>query len=81
MLTTTSGMRRIITERWALAREQAAVQTPYGQVGVKLAWLGERVMNAAPEYEDCRQLALERGVPLKEVYVAAAARDINKGHE
>lgn len=69
-------MRRITTERWALAREQATVQTPRGQVGIKLAWPGERVVDAAPEYEDCRQLTLERGVPRREIY--AAARDKNE---
>jgi uncharacterized protein (DUF111 family) len=71
--TTTIGIRRVKTERWALAREYAAVQTPLGEVGLKLARLGERVVNASPEYEDCRRLALEHGVPLKEVYAAATA--------
>ena len=30
-------------------------------------------MTASPEYEDCRCLALENDVPLKEVYAAAEA--------
>jgi uncharacterized protein (DUF111 family) len=49
------------------------VETPYGTVGVKVARLGAKVMTASPEYEDCRRLARESGVPLKEVYVAAEA--------
>ncbi len=69
--TTTIGLRRQEVQRWALARERMEVETPYGRVGVKVARLGGKVMTASPEYEDCRRLALERGVPLKEVYLAA----------
>ncbi len=69
--TTTIGLRRQEVQRWALARERVEVETPYGTVGVKVARLGGKVMTASPEYEDCRRLALESSVPLKEVYTAA----------
>jgi uncharacterized protein (TIGR00299 family) protein len=71
--TTTIGLRRQEVQRWALARERVEVETPYGTVGVKVARLGGKAMTASPEYEDCRRLALESGVPLKEVYTAAEA--------
>lgn len=71
--TTTIGLRRQEVQRWALARERVEVETPYGSVGAKVARLGGKVMSASPEYEDCHRLALERGVPLKEVYAAAEA--------
>lgn len=71
--TTTIGLRQQEVQRWALARERVEVKTPYGTVGVKVAKLGGKVMTASPEYEDCRHLALESGVPLKEVYTAAEA--------
>jgi len=71
--TTTIGLRRQEVQRWALARERVEVETPYGTVGVKVARLSGRVVTASPEYEDCRRLALESGVPLKEVYAAAEA--------
>ena len=38
-----------------------------------MARLGGRVVTTSPDYEDCRRLALESGVPLKEVYTAAEA--------
>jgi uncharacterized protein (DUF111 family) len=60
-------------QRWTLARERVEVETPYSTVGVKVARLGGKGMTASPEYKDCRRLALESGVPLKEVYVAAEA--------
>jgi uncharacterized protein (DUF111 family) len=33
--------------------------------------LGSEIINIAPEYEDCKRLAEERGVALKEIYRAA----------
>lgn len=71
--TTTIGLRRQEVQRWALARERVEVETSCGTVGVKVARLSGRVVTASPEYEDCRCLALESGVPLKEVYAAAEA--------
>jgi hypothetical protein len=40
---------------------------------MKLGLKGARVLNAAPEFEDCRALALKAGVPLKDVQAAAIA--------
>jgi uncharacterized protein (DUF111 family) len=28
----------------------------------------ERIVNLAPEYEDCKRWALKKGIPLKEVF-------------
>jgi hypothetical protein len=36
-----------------------------------MARLDGKIVNAAPEFEDCRRLADERSVPLKEVMQAA----------
>jgi len=81
--TTTIGVRFHTVRRWKLRRESAVVETPYGPVGVKIARRGDAVLNVAPEYRDCRRVAEERGVPLKEVYQAAvaAARAQEEGRE
>ena len=47
------------------------VKTPHGEVSVKLGRLDGRVVQAAPEFESCRKLAAQAGVPLKEIYAAA----------
>jgi uncharacterized protein (DUF111 family) len=65
--TTTLGLRMYRAERRVLDRRWEAVETPYGVVRVKIASENGRVRNFAPEYEDCRQLARERKVPLKDV--------------
>jgi len=69
--TTTLGVRVQEVERLCLPREFEEVETPYGVVKVKVAKLGNEVVNISPEYEDCRRIALERNVPLKEVMAAA----------
>ena len=71
--TTTLGIRQNTLERLCLERETVKVDTRYGQVRIKVAKLGGRIMNLSPEYEDCHRFALETGKPLKEVYEAARA--------
>jgi hypothetical protein len=71
--TTTIGMRRTEWDRTVLERESVEVATPYGTVRMKLARRGGRLVNAAPEFEDCLRAARERAVPVKEVWAAALA--------
>ena len=69
--TTTIGIRFSLAQRRTLRREYRQVQTEYGTVTVKISSLDGQRMNFVPEYEDCRRLAEERGVALKEVQAAA----------
>ncbi|HEV2423517.1 MAG TPA: nickel pincer cofactor biosynthesis protein LarC [Terriglobia bacterium] len=79
--TTTLGLRISTAERRVLEREVINVETPYGPIRVKVGRRNGQVVNAAPEFEDCRRAALERGVPLKNVMEAALAgfRNSNPG--
>jgi hypothetical protein len=69
--TTTIGVRISEARRKVLEREVVKVETAYGPVRMKLARLDGKIVNAAPEFEDCRRLADEGSVPLKEVMQAA----------
>lgn len=69
--TPTLGVRVQEVERMCLFREFMEVETPYGVVRVKLAKFGDQIINIAPEFEDCRRIALEGKIPLKEVMSAA----------
>jgi uncharacterized protein (TIGR00299 family) protein len=69
--TTTIGLRYHDVDRECLRRELVTIETPLGAVRFKLAWQGERVVNAAPEFEDCVRLAAERSMPVKEVQAVA----------
>jgi hypothetical protein len=70
--TTAFGVRRQAAERRKLRREFATVNTPFGDVTMKLGKLDGKVVQAAPEHESCKQAAARSGVPLKTVYEAAA---------
>lgn len=64
---TAIGLRFHREGRWTLPRETGTVATSLGQVAVK------KVTTPAgdilyPEYEDCRRLALAKGIPLQQVY-------------
>ena len=65
--TTTLGVRSYEVMRRALEREIVPVSTPYGEVRVKIARQDGRVVNFSPEYEDCKRLAEQKGVPLRTV--------------
>lgn len=71
--TTTLGIRVRETERECLEREIIAVITSFGQVDVKIGRLGERVVNAMPEYDQVKRLAKENDVPFRVVRDAALA--------
>jgi len=71
--TSTLGMRIRRDERSCLERHHIAVQTPYGEIRMKIGKLEGEVMNAAPEFEDCRAAAVRCEVPLKQVQQAAIA--------
>ena len=69
--TTTLGVRYYRAERRVLEREIHEVETVHGTVRIKVAAEDGAVRNFAPEYDDCRRLAREKGVPLKEVWQEA----------
>lgn len=70
--TTSIGLRWRIENKLALAREFAEVETEWGNVRIKIArWPSGEVVNASPEYEDCRAAAREHRVALKQVMQGA----------
>lgn len=69
--TTTLGVRTYQAKRYKLAREEIVVETEHGKIRVKLGKLKGAVVNFAPEYEDCRRVADEEHIPIKQVYEAA----------
>ncbi|MGB6716238.1 MAG: nickel insertion protein, partial [Candidatus Acidiferrales bacterium] len=69
--TTTIGVRTHEVHRQTLNRETVPVETPLGQIRMKISRLNGTILNAAPEYEDCQRIAVQKGVPLKQVLSAA----------
>jgi uncharacterized protein (TIGR00299 family) protein len=65
--TSTIGLRYYITQRKMATREMMNVTVPWGQANVKVSSYNGKVCSITPEYEDCKKLAAEHNIPLKEV--------------
>jgi len=76
--TTTLGVRTHRAQRRVLPREWVSVSTSYGDVRIKLARSNGHILHAAPEYDDCRKLAVEKQVPLQQV-ISEALRNYESG--
>lgn len=67
--TTAIGLRYRIEKRWTLPRQIGTVETDLGRVAVKQVETPTGLV-LYPEYEDCRRLAIEKKLPLKDIYGA-----------
>ena len=65
--TTTIGIRRRRMSRSVLKRESRETDTSLGKVQVKSCFLGEETRQY-PEYESLKKIAVETGMPYREVY-------------
>lgn len=63
--TTTLGVRYHQVERTVLERRSAVVATPYGSVSVKYGLCNGAVVNIAPEFESCKEIAASAKISLK----------------
>jgi uncharacterized protein (TIGR00299 family) protein len=66
--TSTFGTRKYLVGKTMLKRDITEVATEYGTVRVKNAYLRGKKIKSKPEYEDCRRLAEEFGVSIREIY-------------
>ena len=69
--TTTLGIRTRIADRYVAERSIASISTEFGDVGIKLKFLSGIPMSAAPEFEDCRRIAIEQGLSFQDIYTRA----------
>jgi pyridinium-3,5-bisthiocarboxylic acid mononucleotide nickel chelatase len=65
------GVRFQRLERRKLPRELITVDTSFGPIRVKVSRIDTEKKIISPEYEDCREIALRRGIPLRMVYEEA----------
>ena len=66
--TSTLGLRRQMVGRHESEREIIAFDSSLGRVMVKVKCFRGARISLSPEFEDCRRLAKEHGLPLQEVY-------------
>ena len=66
--TTTFGVRERTAKRTILRRDFVTAETAGGTVRVKRGWLGDELVTASPEWEDCRAAAERSGKSAREIY-------------
>jgi uncharacterized protein (TIGR00299 family) protein len=76
--TTTLGVRYHKVERSTLERKSTVVATPYGSVAVKYGFCNGAIVNIAPEFESCKEIATNAKISLKKAmqYAQIAAEDL-----
>lgn len=77
--TTTIGVRAYPAARRKIARREETAVTRLGTIKVKALQSGG-VERLSPEFEECRRLAIEKGLPLLEVY-RIVIEDLTKGRK
>ncbi len=70
--TTSLGVRYYRTARKRLAREQVVIRTAFGKIPVKRVRELDGSERLVPEYDVCREIALQRKLPLRKVYETIA---------
>ncbi|MGG1553378.1 nickel insertion protein [Paenibacillus ferrarius] len=65
---TTLGLRYLHASCHRLAREFEHVETKWGELTVKVGYHAGKLVQFAPEFKECEQVAKQYGVPLKQVY-------------
>jgi len=80
--TSTLGIRSRKVARHMAYREIIEFDSSLGHARVKIKRSGGKIVNVSPEYDDCRRLAKERNLPLREVsrIIEIEARDYLATH-
>ena len=79
--TTTTGVRFYQSRRRLLGRDQYKIKTTFGVIPVKRIRDPRGNFRLVPEYEVCRQIALEENIPLRLVYETVAREGAEKMDE
>jgi hypothetical protein len=65
---TSLGIRTFPFRKDTLSRHFETIETIYGEVKIKRSFYKGNEVSCKPEYDDCKRIAAERAIPLKEVY-------------
>lgn len=66
--TTTFGVRYYVADRVILKREIVEIDTQWGPIRAKRGYLNGVSIKTVPEYEDCKSIAEQTGIPLQTVF-------------
>jgi len=81
---TTLGIRTFDFSKDTLTREFGKLQTVFGEVTVKRSFYNGKEVSVKPEYDECKRIASEKGIPVKEVHnyiMSALTQNKKTDHE
>lgn len=64
----TLGIRFRYSERRVLERSQIKIQSPWGEIKAKKITRPDGTDFIQPEYDSCKKIAEEKGIPLRDIY-------------
>lgn len=67
----TFGIRKQLLTRSKLLRSFVTVKTKFGKIRIKTGTFGSKIVNAKPEFQDCKNASEKFNVPIKMVIEAA----------
>lgn len=76
--TTSLGIRTIPFMKDTLVRKLETINTEFGAVNIKRSFFRDREVSVKPEYDDCKRIASEKNIPIKEVYNHILSKLISK---
>lgn len=65
---TSLGIRTFPFMKETLVRKFETIHTIYGDITVKRSFYKDKEVSCKPEFEECRKIAVEKGIPVKEIY-------------
>lgn len=65
--TSSIGMRISEIGRITAARRIVAVKSPYGEARAKISSFNGKIVHISAEYQDCKEIAIKTGIPLKKI--------------
>jgi uncharacterized protein (TIGR00299 family) protein len=76
---TTLGIRTFPFRKDTLVRKFESIDTIWGKITVKRSFFKGREVSCKPEYEECKNIALKLGIPVKEVYNSIVSEIVKTG--
>ncbi len=74
--TSSFGVRYYKVGRTVLEREMKTVKTSWGSIKVKIGKLNGKIIQASPEYGECKKLSIKKKIPVKYIYDEAHSQAI-----
>ncbi len=65
---TSLGIRTFPFIKETLVRKFETIHTIYGDITVKRSFYKDKEVSCKPEFDECRKIAVDKGIPVKEVY-------------